>query len=163
MEIADQTGKSVLPEDQDSYWMQQALKLADKAAALGEVPVGAVVVQNGELIGEGFNQPISSADPSAHAEIVALRDAARRSANYRLPETTLYVTIEPCAMCTGALVHARVKRLVYGACEPRAGMVESQARLLDADHFNHRIEYQGGVLADDCGERLSRFFAAKRR
>jgi tRNA(adenine34) deaminase len=149
-------------KDNDEQWMQHALALADEAEALGEVPVGAVLVRDGEVIGEGFNRPISAADPTAHAEIVALRAAAENTGNYRLVGSTLYVTIEPCAMCVGAIIHARVERLVYGAPEPRAGAVESQLKLLDAGHFNHRIEYSGGVLAKACGDRLSRFFAARR-
>lgn len=147
----------------DLTFMQRALELARAGAALGEVPVGAVLVQAGVIVGEGFNQPISSQDPTAHAEVVALRDAARRLGNYRLPGTTLYVTIEPCTMCLGALMHARVARVVYGATEPKAGAVVSALRLGEAAHFNHAIAWQGGVLADEVAELMSGFFKARRR
>lgn len=143
-------------------WMRRALALADRAANEGEVPVGAVVVRDGVLLGEGWNQMISAQDPTAHAEIVALRDAARVAGNYRLPGTTLYVTLEPCAMCAGALVHARVASLVFGANEPRAGVVSSAARLLEAQWFNHQVSWQGGVLAAESATRLQAFFQARR-
>jgi tRNA(adenine34) deaminase len=143
-------------------WMRRALALADRAANEGEVPVGAVVVRDGVLLGEGWNQTISSRDPTAHAEIVALRDAARVVGNYRLPETTLYVTLEPCAMCAGAIVHARVASLVFGAREPRAGVVCSAASLLDAPWFNHNVIWQEGVLAGESSVRLQAFFRARR-
>lgn len=146
----------------DLYWMAYARQLADKAAALGEVPVGAVIVKNGELIGEGFNQPISSCDPTAHAEVVAIRSAAQHQGNYRLVESTLYVTLEPCTMCVGALVHARIKRLVFGAAEPKAGCVVSQLKLLDADYFNHKIDITSGIEASECSHQLSHFFAMRR-
>lgn len=148
----------------DAYWMRKALELAQQGAAAGEVPVGAVVVLGTEAIGEGYNQPLSSADPTAHAEIVALRQAASHLHNYRIPETTLYVTIEPCVMCTGALIHARVARLVFGALEPRAGAVCSHFQLLDTSGvFNHRIDYQGGVLATECSRLISAFFQSRRK
>jgi len=150
-------------EINDEYWMRLALEQARLAAAAGEVPVGAVLVRNNALIGAGFNQPIGACDPTAHAEVVALRAAAQSAANYRLPDTTLYVTIEPCAMCTGALIHARVRRLVFGATEPRAGAVVSAGRLLDATHFNHRVSYEGGILAPECAEIMQRFFRERRR
>ncbi len=146
----------------DAYWMQLALAQAAEAALRGEVPVGAVLVQGDTLIGAGFNQPISGCDPTAHAEIVALRAGALHNTNYRLPDTTLYVTIEPCAMCAGALLHARVKRLVFGAPEPRAGAIVSALQLLDASHFNHKIEYQGGVLGEECGQVMQDFFRKRR-
>lgn len=146
----------------DELYMQRALHLAQQAAALGEVPVGAVLVRDGAVIGEGYNRPISSNDPTAHAEVVALRDAASRTGNYRLPGVTLYVTIEPCTMCVGALVHARVARVVYGAPEPKAGVVSSNLQLLDAPHFNHRVCYEGGVLQDECSLLISEFFRARR-
>jgi tRNA(adenine34) deaminase len=146
----------------DEHWMRQALALAQQAAARGEVPVGALLVRDGEVIGEGHNQPISGCDPTAHAEIVALRDAARRVGNYRLPDSTLYVTIEPCSMCVGAMMHARVARLVYGATEPRAGAVESALALASAAHFNHRMESVGGVLAEECGALIREFFRNRR-
>ncbi len=148
--------------DDDQRWMQLALQQAELAAARGEVPVGALLVREGEVIGCGHNQPISACDPTAHAEIVALRGAARRVGNYRLPGATLYVTIEPCSMCVGALMHARIARLVYGAIEPRAGAVESALALASAAHFNHRIECVGGVLATECGEVMKQFFRSRR-
>ncbi len=147
----------------DAAWMKRALELAERAQAVGEVPVGAVLVRDGAVLGEGFNQPISASDPSAHAEIVALREAARAAANYRLPGSTLYVTVEPCAMCAGALIHARVARRVYGAAEPRSGAIESVMNVLDHDALNHRVAVEGGVLADACAHLLRDFFAAKRR
>lgn len=149
--------------ERDQHWMREALNLAQQAAQLGEVPVGALVVQGEEIVGRGFNMPISAHDPTAHAELVALRDAAQNLGNYRLVDCTLYVTIEPCAMCAGALVHARIKRLVYGASEPKAGVVTSNLGLLDAQHFNHQIEVQAGVLVDECALLMSEFFQARRR
>lgn len=146
----------------DEMFMRQALALAGQAAAMGEVPVGAVLVRDGIVIGRGWNQPISSHDPTAHAEIAALRDAAQQVGNYRLPDTTLYVTIEPCTMCAGALVHARIKRLVYGAPEPKAGVVASNGYIFDAPYFNHRIEVVGGVLSEDCAQQMSLFFQRRR-
>ena len=142
----------------DRHWMQLALEQAQLAAANGEVPVGAVLVKDNQLIASGFNQPISSCDPSAHAEIVVLRAAAKNLSNYRLPDTTLYVTIEPCTMCVGAMIHARIARLVFGAPEPRAGAT----KLLDSASFNHRIEIVGGVLADECRELMQAFFRERR-
>ncbi len=144
------------------HWMRRALGLADRAAQQGEVPVGAVLVRDGEVLGEGWNQVIAAADPTAHAEIVALRGAARRAGNYRLPGAVLYVTIEPCTMCAGAMIHARVDRLVFGASEPKAGVVHSRCRLLDEPWYNHRVEWLGGVLAEESSERLQRFFRARR-
>jgi tRNA(adenine34) deaminase len=143
-------------------WMRRALALADRAGDEGEVPVGAVVVRDGQLLGEGWNQMIATQDPSGHAEIVALRDAARVVGNYRLPGATLYVTLEPCTMCAGALVHARVARLVFAAMEPRAGVVCSAGALLDEPWFNHRVTWQGGVLAEESAARLQAFFKARR-
>lgn len=147
--------------------MRQALALAKRAARCGEVPVGAVLVRdNGsgqEVVGEGCNAVIGSADPTAHAEINALRDAATRLGNYRLPGTTLYVTLEPCMMCTGALAHARAKRLVFGAREPRTGAVVSQARALESPAHNHRVEVREGVLAEECASLMQRFFRERRR
>ena len=142
--------------------MQRALELAAQGAELGEVPVGAVVVQNGEIIGEGFNQPITASDPSAHAEVVALRAAAAHNKNYRLPDSTLYVTIEPCTMCFGTLVHARVTRLVYGASEPRAGVVASQLKLSEQAFYNHRVQVEGGVLQDQASALVKEFFQKRR-
>jgi tRNA(adenine34) deaminase len=148
--------------EHDEYWMMQALALAQQAATIGEVPVGAVLVLNEKLIGQGSNQPIRANDPTAHAEIIALRNAAQSLGNYRLPDTTLYVTIEPCAMCIGALIHARVKHLVFGAPEPKAGAVCSRLHLLDGTYFNHAIAYRQGVLAAQCGQLLSDFFQQRR-
>ena len=143
-------------------FMRRAIALAQQAALLGEVPVGAVVVQNGEVIGEGYNQPISGCDPTAHAEIIALRDAARKIGNYRLPNSTLYVTIEPCTMCAGALVHARVARVVYGTTEPKSGVAKSNLALFEAPHFNHRVCCEGGVLQEECSMMMSDFFRSRR-
>jgi tRNA(adenine34) deaminase len=151
---------SYSPSHED--WMRRALALADRAAEEGEVPVGAIVVRDGTLLGEGWNQVISMQDPSGHAEIVALRDAAAVVGNYRLPGTTLYVTLEPCTMCAGAMVHARVEQLVFGAKEPRAGVVCSTCSLLEEPWFNHRVSWQGGVLAEESSARLQDFFQARR-
>lgn len=142
--------------------MQRALLEAHNALAIDEVPVGAVLVRGDVLIATGHNQVISACDPSAHAEIVTLRAAAKADANYRLPGSTLFVTIEPCAMCVGAIVHARVARVVFGAAEPKAGCVLSHTGLLDGGHFNHSFQVTSGVLANECGELMSGFFAARR-
>ena len=143
--------------------MRQALAQARIAADLDEVPVGAILVDAaGELLAVGHNQPISAQDPSAHAEIVALRAAAQKLGNYRLPDTTLYVTLEPCTMCVGALVHARVGRLVYAATEPKTGAIESAQRLFETGNFNHQPQIESGVLAGECSALLSQFFATKR-
>jgi len=147
----------------DQYWMVRALELASQAASKDEVPVGAVVVLNGKEIGAGFNAPISGCDPTAHAEIRALRDAAARVGNYRLAGATLYVTLEPCTMCVGAVVHSRISRLVYGAAEPKAGAVESARRTLEEPHLNWRVEVTGGVMAEACGQAISEFFSRRRR
>jgi len=147
----------------DQYWMARALELASQAASKDEVPVGAVVVLNGKEIGAGFNAPISGCDPTAHAEIRALRDAAARVGNYRLAGATLYVTLEPCTMCVGAIVHSRISRLVYGAAEPKAGAVESARRTLEEPHLNWRVEVTGGVMAEACGQAISEFFSRRRR
>ena len=147
---------------EDQKWMREALVLARQAEAAGEVPVGAVLVKDGALIGSGWNQPIGAHDPTAHAEVMAMRAGAQRLGNYRLTGTTLYVTLEPCAMCAGALVHARVARLVYGAADPKTGAAGSVFDLTRTDKLNHRIEVQGGALADECGALLKEFFARKR-
>jgi tRNA(adenine34) deaminase len=145
-------------------WMQHALRLASQAAAIGEVPVGAVLVHQGQMIGSGYNQPISSHDPTAHAEIVALRDACQRLKNYRLPDnTTLYVTLEPCTQCVGALVHARVTQVVYAATEPRAGSLVSARQLMQAGFFNHYFSYEGGILAEESRQILQDFFRQRRQ
>ncbi len=149
-------------DNEDEYWMRQALARAEEAAGAGEVPVGAVLVRDGAVLGTGTNAPVASRDATAHAEIRALRDAGERADNYRLPGTTLYVTLEPCTMCFGALIHARVERLVYGAAEPRAGVCESRLRLPDEDFYNHRIQVNGAVLADEAAELLRSFFARRR-
>lgn len=151
------------PGKQDhEYYMQHAIELAREAAARDEVPVGAVLVEAGKIIGSGSNQPISANDPTAHAEILALRNGSQLKQNYRLPGTILYVTIEPCTMCIGALIHARVELLVFGAREPRAGAVISQQGLLDGAHYNHRMTYIEGVLAEQCSEIMQQFFKQKR-
>ena len=142
--------------------MRQALAQAANARQLGEVPVGAVVVLDGRVIGEGFNQPISAVDPTAHAEVIALRAAAREVGNYRLPGSVLYVTVEPCLMCVGAMVHARVKHVVFGAPEPKSGALVSAARAHETPGLNHRIEVIGGVLEEDCRRTMQSFFEARR-
>lgn len=150
-------------ETADVVFMGEALALARRAADAGEVPVGAVLVRDGVVIGRGWNRPIASRDPTAHAEIGALRDAAGREGNYRLPGTTLYVTLEPCPMCAGAMVHARVARVVYGASDPRSGAAGSVFDLLPSDgRFNHRTCCDGGVLAQQCGDLLRAFFRTRR-
>jgi tRNA(adenine34) deaminase len=143
-------------------FMREALVLAERARDAGEVPVGAVVVLDGVVIGRGFNQPIGLHDPTAHAEIAALRDAARQIRNYRLTNATMYVTLEPCLMCVGALVHARIERLVFGATEPKTGAVESTGRWLDHPGHNHRLEVVSGILADECAAMMRQFFQARR-
>jgi tRNA(adenine34) deaminase len=149
-----------LPDDE--LFMQRALMLAAAAAEAGEVPVGAVLVRHGAVLGEGYNQPIARCDPTAHAEIVALRAAAAACGNYRLPETTLYVTIEPCTMCIGALMHARVARIVFGATEPKAGALVSNLQLAQAQHWNHQLEVVGGVCAYASTELMQAFFRGRR-
>jgi tRNA(adenine34) deaminase len=147
----------------DEAFMARALELARRAQADGEVPVGAVVVLDGRIVGEGWNRPIAEHDPSAHAEIQALRDAGRCCANYRLPGSTLYVTLEPCVMCAGAMVHARVERVVYGAADPKSGAAGSVFDLLPSEsRFNHHTRVEGGVLAEDCAELLRNFFRQRR-
>jgi len=146
----------------DAQWMRYALNRARHAGERGEVPVGAVVVVNGDVVAEGTNEPIGTSDPTAHAEIVALRGAAAELRNYRLIGATLYVTIEPCLMCVGAMVHARIARLVYGAPEPKAGAIESAMRALDHPTLNHRFEVTGGVLAEEAREVMQTFFQRRR-
>jgi tRNA(adenine34) deaminase len=150
------------PGSPDLIFMRRALELASRAAAEGEVPVGAVLVHEGRIIGEGYNRPIGEHDPSAHAEMIALREAAARLSNYRLPDTTLYVTLEPCIMCAGAILHARVRRLVFGAFDPKAGAVCSVYDVIAAPKLNHRCEWLGGVLAEDGGGLLRTFFRERR-
>jgi tRNA(adenine34) deaminase len=150
-------------EQNDNYWMELALQQAQLAAEQGEVPVGAVLVDEGNnLLACGHNQPISANDPTAHAEVIALREAAKKLHNYRLVNSTLYVTLEPCVMCVGAMVHARVKRLVYGAVEYKTGAIESACQLLQTTSFNHSIEVSSGVLQEPCATILSDFFAQRR-
>lgn len=148
--------------DTDHDFMAAAIDLARAAGAVGEVPVGAVVVIDGEIVGRGFNQPIGRADPTAHAEVMALRDAAARVGNYRLPGASLYVTLEPCIMCAGAIMHARIARVVFGAKDPKTGAAGSVVDLFAEDRLNHHAEIQGGVRAEECGALLSSFFAARR-
>jgi tRNA(adenine34) deaminase len=150
------------PADREIALMRAALALADAAAAQGEVPVGAVVVKDGQIIGRGSNRPIGSRDPTAHAEIVALRDAASRLGNYRLPDCELFVTLEPCAMCVGAMLHARLARVVFGAGDPKTGACGSVVALSAEAKLNHQTVFEGGVLADECGALLKRFFADRR-
>ncbi|CUS42905.1 tRNA-specific adenosine-34 deaminase [hydrothermal vent metagenome] len=151
-----------LPVADDESAMRLALLQAQQAFAAGEVPVGAVVVLDGVVIGAGFNCPITTLDPSAHAEMVALRDAAKRIGNYRVTDATLYVTVEPCTMCSGLLIHSRIGRLVYGATEPKAGAVESATQVFSQPWLNHRLDLKGGVLAVECSEIMSEFFQLRR-
>ncbi|CAA0082794.1 tRNA-specific adenosine deaminase [BD1-7 clade bacterium] len=144
------------------YWMAKALELAEQAASCGEVPVGAIVVCDGQIVGRGYNQSIGACDPTAHAEVMALRDAARRVDNYRLVDCDLYVTLEPCSMCAGAILHARIKHLYYGATEPKSGVVASRQQFFDLDFLNYAVEVTGGVLADKASQQLSDFFRMRR-
>lgn len=149
--------------ENDAMWMKHALTLADKAESMGEVPVGACVVLNDELIGEGFNTPITDNDPSAHAELRAVKDAASNIQNYRLVDATLYVTLEPCSMCAGMLVHARVKRVVFGAKDAKTGAAGSVMNLLQHPALNHQVEITPGILRDECAAKLSNFFKKRRK
>ena len=146
----------------DEQFMQYAIELARRAEAEGEVPVGAIIVKDSEIIAEGWNRPITNHDPTAHAEIQAIRVAAEKLGNYRLPDTTLYVTLEPCLMCIGAITHARIKRVVYGATDPRAGAVQSIYTISDDRKLNHHIDVEGGLLAEECGQLLRDFFRQRR-
>lgn len=148
--------------DKDRRWMQRAVELAGRALEEGEVPVGAVVVRDGQLIGEGWNRPIAARDASAHAEIQAMRAAGAMLGNYRLGGCTLYVTLEPCAMCAGAMVHARVERLVFGAPDPKTGAAGSVFDIVRAPALNHQLQVESGVMADACGDLLREFFRARR-
>lgn len=152
----------IIDRSQDERFMCEALELARQGAGLGEVPVGALLVQDGEVIGRGFNCPISNHDPSAHAEMVAIRAAALAAQNYRLPGSTLYVTLEPCSMCAGLIVHARIARVVYGATEPRAGVAVSRGQFFAQEFLNHRVLVEGGLLAQESADMLSAFFRARR-
>lgn len=153
----------IIDRSRDEHFMQLALEQARLGALRGEVPVGAVVVQEGEVVGSGFNCPISTSDPSAHAEMVAIRAAAARLDNYRLPGSTLYVTLEPCSMCAGLIVHSRIARVVYGTIEPKAGVAVSRGQFFQQDFLNHRVLVEGGVLAEACSSLLSDFFKARRQ
>jgi tRNA(adenine34) deaminase len=146
----------------DELWMEEALRAAQRALEAGEVPVGAVVVCGGKIVGRGCNRNIGASDPTAHAEIVALRDAGAIVGNHRLAECELFATIEPCAMCAGAMVHARIKRLIYGADDPKAGAVQSVMQVLNHPQLNHRVEVRSGVLAGRCAELLKTFFKGRR-
>ncbi len=146
----------------DEQWMRYAIRMAQRAEAYGEIPVGSVLVRDENCIAEGLNQPIQSHDPTAHAEMVAIRKAGVVLENYRLTDTTLYVTLEPCMMCLGAIVHARIKRLVFGAFDPKRGAVCSALSLSDASFLNHKIDWLGGVLENNCADLLKDFFRAKR-
>jgi tRNA(adenine34) deaminase len=146
----------------DRQFMQQALDQAKLAAMAGEVPVGAVLVRDGKIISRGFNQPISNSDPSAHAEMMALRAAAHIESNYRLPGTTLYVTLEPCIMCAGAMLHARVERVVFGATEPKTGAAGSVLNVFSEKQINHQTQVEGGIMSDECGQILRDFFKGRR-
>lgn len=146
----------------DADWMRRALDLARRAESGNEVPVGAVVVRDGEVLGEGWNRTVTQSDPTAHAEILALREAGGHAANYRLPGATLYVTLEPCAMCVGAMIHARIRRLVFAAHDPKTGAAGGRFDLVNLPAHNHRLAVEGGVLADECGAILQAFFRARR-
>ena len=148
--------------NEDVKWMQRAFELAQQAKEHDEVPVGAVIVYEDKIIGEGWNQPISSHDPTAHAEIIALRDAGKRIANYRLPNTTMYVTLEPCAMCAGAIVHARLAKLVYAIDDPKTGACGSVFNLLQTEALNHKVESQKGLMEKECRALIQGFFKQKR-
>lgn len=151
-----------MSEPADTTFMRHALLLAHRAQEQGEVPVGALVVQDGRILGEGWNQPIGLHDPSAHAEMLAMRAAAQALGNYRLTGCTLYVTLEPCVMCAGAIIHARIGRLVFGASDPKAGAVSSLYDVIAQPRLNHRLDFTGGVLEDECGKLLRDFFRARR-
>lgn len=151
-----------MDDQQDHIWMKQAMRLAQEAEAVGEVPVGAIVVRDGVIIGRGFNRSITDNDPTAHAEIIALRDAAAAIDNYRLLDSTLYVTLEPCLMCAGAMVHSRISRLVYAATDPKTGVINSQQQIFQQGFVNHRVKVTPGVMADECSEMLSSFFRRRR-
>ncbi|MGK9064584.1 tRNA adenosine(34) deaminase TadA [Stutzerimonas chloritidismutans] len=152
----------IIDRSQDEHFMREALALAAQGAERGEVPVGAVLVQGGQVVGRGFNCPISRHDPSAHAEMVAIRDAASSLENYRLPGSTLYVTLEPCSMCAGLIVHSRIQRVVFGATEPKAGVALSRGQFFEQAFLNHRVLVEGGLMADACSAMLSDFFRQRR-
>lgn len=149
-------------EQDDKKWMQYAMKLAEKAQAQGEIPVGALIVKDGVIVGEGWNQSITLNDPTAHAEIMALRDAGNNLQNYRIVDATMYVSLEPCPMCTSALIHARIKRLVFGASDYKTGAIHSVMKLLEHDSHNHKIEVTSGIRKEECSKQISSFFKQKR-
>jgi tRNA(adenine34) deaminase len=151
-----------MQSESEEYYMDLALAEAQKAQAAGEVPVGAVIVSEGNVIGKGFNRPISGNDPTAHAEIVALRDAAAHQGNYRLSNATLYCTVEPCMMCAGAIIHARIARVVFGTPDPKAGAAGSIYNVLTDPRLNHRVDVQSGIREDECAALLRQFFSARR-
>jgi tRNA(adenine34) deaminase len=146
----------------DVSFMQQAISLAIKAQEMNEVPVGAVVIQDNQIIGEGWNQPIGLCDPTSHAEVIALRAAAKHVDNYRLTNCSLYVTLEPCMMCAGAIIHSRIQKLIFGAFDPKSGVAGSTTNLFTIPHINHRVRIEGGVLQEECGTLLTKFFQKKR-
>lgn len=153
---------SLTSMNEDAKWMQHAVELAQKAKAHDEVPVGAVIVHEDKIIGEGWNQPISSNDPTAHAEIIALRDAGKNVSNYRLPNTTMYVTLEPCAMCAGAIVHARLSKIIFAVTDPKTGACGSVFNLLQSEELNHKVEIDKGIMEDECRALIQTFFKDKR-
>ena len=155
-------GVERMAASRDENWMRRALEFAARAEAEGEVPVGALVVRDEQVLGEGWNQPVALRDPTAHAEIIAMRNAAQKVGDYRLGGATLYVTLEPCPMCAAAITHARIARLVFGAWDPRQGAAGSAFNLVTAPEMNHRVDSFGGVLSEECGAVLKRFFAARR-
>ncbi len=163
MELHGNNGGTIVDKSQDSHWMAYAIEQAHKAQEMDEVPVGAVIVKSNKIIGEGCNQVITLNDASAHAEIIALRNTGNNIQNYRIVETTLYVTLEPCMMCVGALVHARVKRVVFGAFDKKTGVATSNDNCFSKSYHNHKISIRGGVLEDKCGTLLSQFFKNKRQ
>jgi tRNA(adenine34) deaminase len=156
------SAKNVLSETSDELWMEEALRMAQRALEAGEVPIGAVVVFEGEIIGRGWNRNLTDNDPTAHAEIAAMRDAGKTLSNHRLVDCQLFATIEPCAMCAGAITHARLKCLIYGADDPKAGAVHSVMQVINHPHLNHRVEVRGGVLAGRSAELLQVFFRGRR-
>jgi tRNA(adenine34) deaminase len=151
-----------MPDYDDEYWMQEAIRMADKAREIGEVPVGAILVKNNEIIGRGYNQVIIKNDPTAHAEVQAIRNAGSQLSNYRLIDTKLYVTLEPCMMCVGAIVHARITQIVFGAYDPKTGMAGTQDNCFEKPYHNHLVKIKGGILEKECAHQLTSFFKRKR-
>jgi tRNA(adenine34) deaminase len=151
-----------LPELDDGYWIQKAMAMAEKAREIGEVPVGAVIVKNNEIISSGYNQVITNNDPTAHAEVQAIRNAGAQLSNYRLVDTRLYVTLEPCMMCVGAIVHARISQIIFGAYDPKTGMAGTKDNCFEKPYHNHQVEIKGGILEKECAHQLTSFFKEKR-